>query len=136
MITPTVMCSLCGTTNVIPRATTYQLQQQLREEIDTEVACTLTHERVKRETELAQKTAEACSAAIEMFERALDHERRKLQSIVPYLLDLLDPRVRQQTQERVTCMITTWEDLESEKCTLEAHGQDFEKKGLLPKGKS
>ena len=135
MPTQTVTCSLCGQANIIPRATTYQLQQQLREEIDTEVQRTLTRERVKLEAAVAHKTAEACSAAIEMFERALDHERRKLQSIVPYLLDLLDPRVRQQTQERVTCMITTWEDLESEKCTLEAHGQDFEKKGLLPKGK-
>ena len=135
MITPTVVCSLCGNANAIPRATTYQLQKQLRAELDTEVERTLAHERVERETELAQKTAEACAAAIELFERALDHERRKLQSIVPHLLDLLDPSVRQQTKERVNGMIATWEDLESEKCTLEAHWQAVEKKGLLPKVK-
>ena len=135
MPTQTVTCSLCGQANIIPQAAIHPLQKQLREEIDTEVQRTLTRERVKLEAAVAHKTADACAAAIEVFERALDHERRKLQSIVPYLLDLLDPRVRQQTQERVTCMITTWEDLESEKCTLEAHSQEFEKKGLLPRGK-
>ena len=133
MPTQTVTCSLCGQANIIPRATTYQLQQQLREEIDTEVQRTLTRERVKLEAAVAHKTADAFAATIEVFQRALDHERRKLQSIVPYLLDLLDPPARQQVRERVEGMMATWEDLESEKYALEAHGQDLEKKRLLPK---